>query len=329
MDPYRRVNPGERLRIPAVVYNELLGLVGPRRGQRTHGPVGTDPEHVIIRNNSGATVNRFGVLGIDGVIIDPALNGSEFQSRVMLEGTTPGSEHEGKFAIVTETIKQGKLGRALIDGVATVRVTGAAASHCDVSSGDATRLTMSSTGTARVLYAEDGSDERWAIVRIGDPAASGGGTFSGARGRQDTNQSPASGALTKLTNFVWNHTSQAPMFNEGDYLASGSSTPADQFNIPDDGYYYVSLRAAFIWATTGRSLNEAAIYLTTAGPTHKLINTTRIEMGADEPDQVLHVAGVVRADAGDDITFWYKVSRSATNLTISPAVIEIFKIADA
>lgn len=131
---------------------------------------------VVIKNNSGADVERFGVLGVDRALFTPTENLDSFQNHVLLSGIRPAaSVHAGKFVIALEPIKSGKIGPAYIDGVCPARITFAGEEpFADVKDNDLASLQAATTGSARVLWKEPGTGVKWAIVLLGE----GGGALS-------------------------------------------------------------------------------------------------------------------------------------------------------
>lgn len=135
---------------------------------------------ILVRNKSGAAVPRAGVLGLDVPPILPADNLGEFQARVFFDGIIPTvSAHSGLFVVTLEPIASDKIGRAAISGVVPCQVYVAsgdeALTSCDVYDDDTTQLEASSTGSAQILWKENGTGTVWAYVRLGrfDQAAAG------------------------------------------------------------------------------------------------------------------------------------------------------------
>jgi hypothetical protein len=126
---------------------------------------------ILVRNESGVTVPRFGVLGINGVMFDPAVDEQSFMNQVALSGVTPAIlTHRGKFIILAEPIADGDIGRAWITGSCPVMVSVSDEAHqfAEVYDGDAARLKSAQHGSARILWKQDGTGELWAIVRLAE-----------------------------------------------------------------------------------------------------------------------------------------------------------------
>jgi hypothetical protein len=172
-DPLKKVQDGDRLRIPAAAYNAFVDAARKIRAEQQG--VGAKPLRstrstsiVLVQNNSGATVGRFGVLGIDGPIITPTAGLTQFHEQVALVGSTPAAGHRGKFVILLEPLADGAIGRAVVDGVAPCRVVFATGTEtrADVLAGDTTCLNASAGGSTNVLWKEAGTGEKWAVVRL-------------------------------------------------------------------------------------------------------------------------------------------------------------------
>lgn len=186
-----KVDSGDKIVISAQVWNAILdAAVANRMGDNPSpdGAPGSRSATVIrIRNDSGAAVSRFGILGLNGPISTPTNNLTEFKRTIAFKGITPATgTHEGKFAVLLEPLAKDKIGAAVVSGIAPVQVTGSG-DFAEITNSDTTKLTAGSTGSARILWAESGSGQRWAVIRIGE--GGGGGTGSEAVRQTDgTNQ---------------------------------------------------------------------------------------------------------------------------------------------
>lgn len=175
-DAFQRARPGAALTISAAAWNACLDAADAhKRGPRGNngGPVQfRQADIVLVKNASGDDVPRFGVLGIDGVIITPDDSLIEFQNQVAFRGITPTTDdHTGKFVVCLDPLGDGQIGRAWVSGVCNVQVNVVAETDnfCDVKNNDRTMLRSSSSGTARILYRESaGAGTKWCVVRMGD-----------------------------------------------------------------------------------------------------------------------------------------------------------------
>ena len=126
MNNLHKVQSGQKFEIPAAAYNSFVdaamdlrrrnAYVG-QKAQSSPPPTGT----VLVRNDSGVSLNRFSVLGIDAPIIMPTNNENEFKNRIALSCVTPADTHTGKFVILAEPLAIGAIGRAYIDGSVRLR----------------------------------------------------------------------------------------------------------------------------------------------------------------------------------------------------------------
>lgn len=171
----RRVRPGEPLKIPASVYNQFLDLIEASRAGGTAGGsrgaaacVGV----IYVRNDSETDVDRFGVLGIDAPVFDPAESESGFTDSGVLSGSVPAAEHQGRFVVVQEPILAGQVGRAVAAGltVAQVLMRDDGERYADIYPGQ-TFLGSNGTGGAEILCHEPAGGEcptlKWCVVRLG------------------------------------------------------------------------------------------------------------------------------------------------------------------
>lgn len=178
-DIYARKTAGQRLKIPADIYNRFLSTIQYveqlRRGQKPDSQrVPRDCGLVCVKNASGAAVGRFGVLGIDGLIAatDPANNVESFKNGPCLSGKTPALEtHRGKFVVLLQPLAENAIGWAVASGVVPVKTdfTYADQPYADAKNSDATMLAAGEGGAAQVLWKESGTGTKWAVVRVGSP----------------------------------------------------------------------------------------------------------------------------------------------------------------
>ncbi|MHC4083452.1 MAG: hypothetical protein ACYSU2_19240 [Planctomycetota bacterium] len=173
----RKVRTGDPLRIPARAYNAFVDAA--HLARRIDADTGAGPalpgaqEHLIlVRNESGADLPRFGILGIDRPIIEPGAEGNtdEFKRRAALIGAaiTTTDEFVGRFVVAREPIASGKIGWSVIRGVtpATVNVIDEDHSHADTYP-DEQVLRSGFTGAARILWKEPGTGELLALIEMG------------------------------------------------------------------------------------------------------------------------------------------------------------------
>lgn len=135
-----------------------------------------DPENplgvVNVRNDSGADVPQFSVLGINGVVnsdVSTTQNLNKFLSRLIFKGITPTTaSHTGKFVVCLNAIKSGKVGLGRVVGVCPVQVSiGSTADRfAEVNTGDVAKLLSGSSGSAQILYAPASTGTQWCWVRL-------------------------------------------------------------------------------------------------------------------------------------------------------------------
>lgn len=125
---------------------------------------------VLVKNTSGATVPRWGVLSISGVQINPNSGNKQrrqYESMPCLTGDTPSSKND-KFVIPIEPIKNNAIGRAAVAGVTVVKLTEGDDEYrfAKPKAGNKSALEAANDGPARILW----RNENWGLVRLGDAA---------------------------------------------------------------------------------------------------------------------------------------------------------------
>jgi len=185
-DPYAKAQPGEKLKIHATTWNQVVDLVKPGAAAAPGEEFSYRRTNfrVYCQNKTSGTVPQWGVLHIDGVL--PTPSGSTgtategFQSSPAVIGKTPTGTTNGSFVIAVEPIGADKLGMAAIDGVVQCKLDVTDASHrfATPKPGSTTELKTASSGEAAILWKESGTGTgKWGLVRIG--AGSGGGVKVG------------------------------------------------------------------------------------------------------------------------------------------------------
>src|SRR5262245_58278479 len=181
-DVNKKLRRGEQ--IPHEAFNRFLDAadialrnrVGARTG-RGFAQTGI----ILVRNTTAGLVDQWGVLGLSAPIITPAENVDQFQSRVTFDGVAPN--FAGRFCVLQEPLAAGEIGRAVISGVTVGKVfvttaqIAAPPSGAEITAGNTTRLELTDSGTAEVLWVETlaAQGTAWALLRISNDLPPGGG----------------------------------------------------------------------------------------------------------------------------------------------------------
>ena len=184
---FQKSPPGQRYVIPtSVAYDAMIDAALAHRAQRTgRGQSAVRQalrsDTILVRNDSGGDVARFGILGINGPIIDRVDNDRAFFERVAVQGVTPTADHAGRFAVLQEPVANGAMGRALVDGVCLVKVEMVDEDHvyAEAAEGITAGLRSTVSGSTTLLWVEPleqraSPDVAWCIARIGNVGAGGG-----------------------------------------------------------------------------------------------------------------------------------------------------------
>lgn len=179
----KKVRAGEPLRIPAPTFNTFIDAARDFTN-RTRGmgagaagrALGGDTGMVLVRNDSGADGDRFGILGVDSIVISPTDNIDEFQNRPILSVIAPAvPDHAENFVVLAEplahvaTEADRPIGRAVIDGLTPVQVDVQNAGHgyALVIDGQSTKFQSAVDGPVQIIYKDGGTGDKWAVVRLG------------------------------------------------------------------------------------------------------------------------------------------------------------------
>ena len=168
-----KVLPGQPLRIPASDYNAMLDAARAYRARQhdvsvplaAAGGAGIIP----MRNDSGADLPVFAVLGISDVVFKHSDNENEFLYRFTAVGIVPNNDDHPTIAVTQEPIANGQIGRVMVFGVTPVKLVredddeSPTAGAC----GSTDHLQSAKLG-AQVLWEETyvGNEEHWALIRF-------------------------------------------------------------------------------------------------------------------------------------------------------------------
>lgn len=161
--------------IPAQAYNSALDAAEDFRKRK----FSTDSEFIRqtkfgtiikIKNNSGSDQDRFAVLAYSSGLLYAHADNANWFEQPCLVGTTPNTSTDfGRFVILQEPIKSGKIGDGLIAGYSQVSLTinSTADLWADILNSDATQL-QSGFGSAKILQKDSGTGSgKTALVQLG------------------------------------------------------------------------------------------------------------------------------------------------------------------
>ena len=158
-NPYRKVRSGEPIAIHAKVWNDLLPVARAQASGKLDflTESAPTPRQMLVRNDSGSGVPRFGVLGIGGPLLNPANNAPGFLQQPAITGEAITANNAHKFVMTLEPIANGAIGACVLDGLVTgkVDVTDAEHEHARVMIGGSS-LVSCVCGPVRIVARETG-----------------------------------------------------------------------------------------------------------------------------------------------------------------------------
>ena len=189
-DPYKSLAPGAVVtQISRTAYNDMLSMLRwwktnglPTGSSRQRGSVHSTTE-ILVRNDSGASVPAFGILGLDDPIILPTDDPYALRARPAFAGVEATvADHAGKWAALLEPASDStadaanSFARAVLIGTAVVRVYVNSTDdlYCDVIaeetvSSETVWLGTGSSG-ARILWLDPAAEAEgiyYAVVCLG------------------------------------------------------------------------------------------------------------------------------------------------------------------
>lgn len=169
-----RIEPGQPIgsAISARAWNRaqdaadlVLGVTTDRAGSAAFHSAGAS-NIALIQNLSGYDVKVAGILGIQGLAIQPTLSNdmASIVTQPVLWGVEANeTNHLNKFAITLEPIENGKVGRAAICGVVAFRLISRDPSHqfAVVKNGMSDRLQSAACGSLRIIAGSTAFQDGW------------------------------------------------------------------------------------------------------------------------------------------------------------------------
>jgi hypothetical protein len=174
-DQFRKVQPGDPLKIPAEAWNALVDLSRQQKNQR-HDQLaeaeGTSRQTTLakVRNQTGVDLDRFSIVALGTPIITPAANLREFKRQISFQGLVPSANTGPRFGVLLEPLKNNFIGTAAMGGCVITRVSvGTNAYTCaETDAGQNGYLRSVPHGPASVLWIESSGAVRWAVIRFDD-----------------------------------------------------------------------------------------------------------------------------------------------------------------
>ena len=171
-DKFQSVTSGQPIRLQAATWNAMLEAAKAHEQSKfdqrgVSESALRQPTLAKVRNQTGAPLQPFDVVGLAAPIITPAQRLSEFQRQTALEAGLPQSGV--KFGILTEALPAGGIGTAVVAGVIAARVSVANGTYDCAEPLDSTVSHLRSVphGPAHILWIESSLEPvRWALLRF-------------------------------------------------------------------------------------------------------------------------------------------------------------------
>jgi hypothetical protein len=179
-DNLKYIKPGAPMRVSAGMMNAFIDTTKAFRRRNTltgseYGASGIDEAFIRVQNDTGATLERFQVVGIGSPAIAPTSDTepAAFFSEWPMMASVPSAAHRGSFAVMLDGAANGTLAIAKVAGDVLVKVDVTDETHrfAEVITGDVAKLSSGATGSAQILWKESGTGTKWALVRLGNETA--------------------------------------------------------------------------------------------------------------------------------------------------------------
>lgn len=133
----------------------------------------------LVKNNTGGRLDRFSVLGLTDILIDPATSEEaedEFNAHFAFVGQAPDADRDGpgRFAITQAPVDDGDLVLCVINGLSVCTINkGADQTYTGASliTDDTDKLDAVDGGDVPVLWHADGTGAQLAVINLGGGTA--------------------------------------------------------------------------------------------------------------------------------------------------------------
>lgn len=169
---------GADLNIPADDWNEMARATTSvlnaqiEKKKRPVPPLSSEGL-VMVRNDTGALVDRYQVVGLGDLVFAPSENLEGFLDRPCFKGVMPAVQHLGLFAVAQRACDTNQIGIFKLTGLCPVRVKIIDDGHeyADVVDGSVAEL-RSGSGSARLMYVQPRADRTpadvaWCLALLG------------------------------------------------------------------------------------------------------------------------------------------------------------------
>lgn len=156
-DGFRKVRPGEPVRVAAQAWNKIIDQVVTK--PRFDGNTSSSPQtnfRVRVRNSTATGISRWGVLQIDNILEAPTGVGGQFEQWPGVIGAAPSASTSTgpSYVVAVEPIPAGSIGQGAIDGVVQARLLVLCTGHqyAQPKSSEIDYLETADAGPFRILW---------------------------------------------------------------------------------------------------------------------------------------------------------------------------------
>jgi hypothetical protein len=172
-----KVKTGQKFSVKAETWNSFIDaadFVKQQQADMNNSVSRKDTKSgvVMVRNGTDNVLEQFNVVSLGDLIIKPVDNEQEFRCNLpVFEAENVSDENKEKpFAILQKPLMESECGLAMVTGITPVKINIGSAAHEFVEL-SADGLNSSETGSIRVLWKDDGTGDKWAVVQLGSSAA--------------------------------------------------------------------------------------------------------------------------------------------------------------
>lgn len=173
----QKVKTGQKFSVKAETWNSFIDAAEYVRNRQADLSSSTSRRDtksgiVMLRNNTGSALDQFKVLSVGNLIITPADNEQDFRNTLpVFEAENVTSNNLKKpFVILQKPLAKSECGIAMVAGITPVKVNIGSATH-EYAELSANGLKSSESGSIRILWKEEGTGDRWAVVLLGSSTA--------------------------------------------------------------------------------------------------------------------------------------------------------------
>ena len=173
----KKVKTGQKFSVKAEAWNSFIDAAEFIKRQQanmnsTAPRKDTKSGVVMLRNNTCAALEQFKLVSLGSLIITPTDNEQEFRNNppVFEAELITDANKEKPFAVLQKPLAKSECGLAMLTGITPLKLNVVSQEH-EFAELTGNGLASSDSGSVRILWKDEGTGDKWAVVLLGASTA--------------------------------------------------------------------------------------------------------------------------------------------------------------